>query len=116
MITITLETSMRDRARLLVRQAAVVLSLAALAACTERPRDAVRSTMTAPATGLRSSSGAALVMACPAIPGVSQRAVAAGTRGDANGNGIVCEQHVPSAGRERVLTMDDGLMPQRAAK
>jgi len=116
MTTITLETSMRDRARSLVRQAAAVLSLAVLAACTERPRDAVRSTMTAPATGLRSSSGAPLVMACPAVPGVTQRAVAAGTRGDANGNGIVCEQHVASAGRERVLTMDDGLMPEKAAR
>ena len=116
MTTITLETSMRDRARSLVRQAAAVLSLAVLAACTERPRDAVRSAMTAPATGLRSSSGAPLVMACPALPGVTQRAVAAGTRGDANGNGIVCEQHVASAGRERVLTMDDGLMPEKAAR
>lgn len=108
---------MRDRIRSLVRQGAVVLAVSLLAAgCSERPREAARPGMTAPATVLRSSTGAPLVLACPAVPGIAQRAVAAGTRGDDNRNGVVCDRRVGSPGHERVLTMDDGLMPQQAAK
>lgn len=108
---------MRDRTLSLVRHAAAVLILALVAAgCTERPREAARASMTAPATVLRSSTGAPLVLACPVLPGIAPRAVAAGTYGDMNGNGVVCDRRIPGAGRERVLTIDDGLMPQKAVR
>ena len=42
--------------------------------------------------------------------------VGAGTSGDANRNGVVCDQRVGSQGRQRLLTTDDVLMPRTAAR
>ena len=108
---------MRNRIRSLVRQSAAMMSIVLVAACTERPpQAAARTSMTAPATVMRSSTGAPLVLACPALPGIAKRAVAAGSQGDVNGNGIVCDRRGGSAGHERVLTTDDALAPAAAAR
>jgi len=107
----------RDMNSSLVRQIAGAAVLALLlAGCSDRPRDAARSGLTAPTTVLRSSRGAELVFSCPAMPGIAKRSVAAGTSGDANRNGVVCDQRVGSQGRQRLLTTDDVLMPRTAAR
>jgi hypothetical protein len=109
---------MRHTRSLLLRYAGATAALVmALVGCTERPREATRAgSLTAPTTVLRSSTGALLVLACPVMPAISKRAVPAGSAGDMNGNGVVCDQRVGTPGRERTLTMDDVLMPATAVR
>lgn len=108
---------MRHITSSIVRRVAGAVAIAMLlAGCAERPREAARSTLTAPTTVLRSASGIPLALACPAMAGIMKRGVAAGTRGDANNNGVVCDQRVGVPGHERVLTTDDVLMPSAAVR
>jgi hypothetical protein len=111
------DIAMRNMRHILVRHVGWVAALAlGLAGCAERSPESARSGFTAPTTVLRSSTGAALVLSCPAMPGMSRRGVAAGSAGDANGNGVVCEQRVGRAGGERTLVTDDVVMPAAAVR
>ena len=112
------ERSMRHMKRSSIGRTVLVAAVATLlGACSERPPQAARGgTLTAPTTSLRTVTGAPLVLGCMPVPGIAARAVSAGTRGDENHNGVVCERRVGAPGRDRILTSDDVLVPAAPAK
>lgn len=58
----------------------------------------------------RLSASAAALLECPPLPGVTARAITAGTGADLNGNGVVCDRAEGPAGLAPVLTTDDILI------